>query len=393
MKNIIIQSLLLAFPVLLFSQGGLVNEGMNLNLTAGIHLRVEGGGVTNTGGDIDNEGNIYLDSDWAQTGGSSTYIGNGWMWFEGSSNQNISSASPLTVPKLRVDNGNRLLLANDIIVSTDLDLTNNGSIELGANNLVLSSGATISNYDASNFIVTNSTGVLQQEVGATSVFFPIGNSSYNPATVNNTGTIDNFLARVEAQVLTNGTSGTPETQGVVDRSWHITEETVGGSVATLTLQWDVAQELSGFNPALSGVLHWTGTNWDYPPYSATTPVGASFSQTRTGLTSFSPFAVSSNPFNSIEPIGQHSGNIAMYPVPTLNELNINFSDWNAIHADVTIQVVDVLGRILISRNEMIQQNAVVNLHEVRNLLPGTYILVATSQTGLNFVRKFVKNEE
>ena len=50
----------------------------------------------------------------------------GWMWFEGAANQNLSSISALTIPKLRVDNGNRLVLGSDINISTEVDLMNNG---------------------------------------------------------------------------------------------------------------------------------------------------------------------------------------------------------------------------------------------------------------------------
>lgn len=292
-KNIILNSLLWAFPAFLFAQGGLINNGANIKITSTTELKVNGGGVVNKAdGAINNDGNLYLDLNWAQSGAATNYIGNGWMWFEGNVNQNLGSIAPITIPKLRVDNGNRLLLDDNINVSLQVDLLNNGSIELGANNLVLLPGASIVNYDPNHYIITNNTGTLQQEVGGTNVVFPIGNSSYNPAVVSNSGVLDNIMARVEDQVWDHGTTGTPETQDIVNRTWHVTEQTTGGSSVNLTVQWDIAQELVGFNRAQSGVAHFQGAYWNHPTvFTAASLVGASFTQTRTAITNFSPFAV------------------------------------------------------------------------------------------------------
>jgi hypothetical protein len=293
LKNIILQGLFLAFPAFIWAQGGVVNNGASIRITTTATLKIDNGGViNNNNGNISNEGNLYLDLDWTQSGATTDYSGAGWLTFEGNINQNLSSDLPITIPMLRVDNGNRLILNDDITVSTQVDLINNGSIELGTSNLVLTPAATIVNFDPNHFIITNNTGILQQEVGAANVVFPIGNSTYNPATLNNTGTVDNFKARVEDLVWDFGTTGTPETQDIVNRSWHITESITGGSSSTLTVQWDVPQELPGFNRAQSGVAHWNGAIWEHPlVYTAATPIGPSFSQTRTGVTSFSPFAV------------------------------------------------------------------------------------------------------
>jgi len=292
-KNIILNSFLWAFPTFLFAQGGLINNGANIRITTTTELKVHDGGIVNKAdGAINNDGNLYLDLNWTQSGATTNYIGNGWMWFEGSANQNLGSLMPITIPKLRVDNGNRLLLDNNINVSLEVDLLNNGSIELGTNNLVLLPGATIVNYDPNNYIITNSTGTLQQEVGGTNVIFPIGNSSYNPAIISNTGVLDNIMARVEDQVWDRGTTGNLETQDIVNRTWHLDEQTIGGSSVNLTVQWEVAQELVGFDRTQSGVAHWNGSVWDHPVvFTPASPVGASFTQTKTGITNFSPFAV------------------------------------------------------------------------------------------------------
>jgi len=293
LKNIILQSLFLISPALLWAQGGIVNNGASIRITNSANLKINAGGVINNdNGNINNEGNLSLDLNWVQSGVRTNYSGAGWMTFEGNTPQNLSSPYPITIPMLRVNNRNHLILKDDITVSDRVDLTNNGSIELGTNNLVLTANATILNFDASHFIITNSTGALQQEVGATDVVFPIGNSTYNPATLNNIGTLDNFSARVEDQVVDFNTKSTPETQDFVNRSWHITEAVTGGSSSTLTVQWDSPQELPGFDRTQSSLAHLNDQTEEHTLAStAEMPFGTSLTQSKAGIRDFYPFVV------------------------------------------------------------------------------------------------------
>lgn len=292
--NFIKIAILALFPQFLVAQGGIINNGAKITVMANTEVKVDNAGVENKGvGDILNTGNIYVDQGWTQTG-TATYAGSGWMWFEGGSNQIISSVSPLTVPRLRVDNGQRLILGSDVSITNSVDLMNNGSIELGTNNLLIGPTATMLNYDATSYVITNSTGSLQRQVGGTAVVFPVGNASFNPATVTNTGVLDNFQLRVFDQVLKNGTSGPVMTASAVGRTWMLSEETVGGSDATLTFQWDTGDELSLFDRTNSGITHHlSGSLWDNPSvYAPATNISATtWTQTRAGFTSFSPFVV------------------------------------------------------------------------------------------------------
>lgn len=273
---------------------GLVNNGATIKVSNGTTVRVDNGSIENKNtGNIDNSGNIYLDNNFNQTTGA-TYTASAasWLWFEGTANQNASGDAPLNIPKLRVDNGNKLILNNSVNVSNRVDLTNNGTIELGVHNLILTSGAVITGYDVNHYVITNSTGYLQQEVTAVNVVFPVGRSSYNPATINNTGTTDNFQIRIEDIVYDQGTTGTPELTGVVNRSWHITESVLGGSVSDITLEWDQIEELV-FDRTSCGVAHWNGSVWEHEPLmaAASNVAATRWNRTRTGQTTFSPFVV------------------------------------------------------------------------------------------------------
>ncbi|MCP4438191.1 MAG: T9SS type A sorting domain-containing protein [Aureispira sp.] len=291
-------SLLLLLPSLLAAQVHFVNNNATVKVGSGANIKLDNGSVNNnSGGQINNDGNIYLDLDFVQNTGA-TYTGGAtsWLWFEGAGNQGIISDAVVNITQLRVDNGNRVILASPVTVSQTVDLmsiSTGGSIELGANNLVLSPGAVINNYDASNYIITNSVGVLQREVSAGNVVFPVGNSIYNPATLNNAGTLDNFMVRVEDQVQTGYPVGGIETDGVVGKVWMIDEQVAGGSDVTMTLQWDTGDELPNFDRSVSGISHWVGASWDRSPtwIPATNVGGTSWTQTRNGINSFSPFAV------------------------------------------------------------------------------------------------------
>lgn len=478
--------LLLLFPILIFSQGGLVNNGAILKISSSTDLKINDGGVINrNSGLISNEGNLYLDLDFTQLGATTDYTGNGWVEFEGSANQDLTSASKITIANLKVNNSNRLVLNSNLTISREVDLSNNGLIELGTSDLLLVPSATINNYGPSHYIVTNSTGVLEQEVGISNLVFPVGNTTYNPATINNTGIADNFRLRVEDRVYSQGTTGTLETVNIVNRTWHLSEGIPGGSSVNLTVQWAPAEELTGFNRNASGVAHFQGGAWIHPSsYTAATPVSSFFTQSLSGINSFSPFAVedivealpiellhfnakrsdkntvkldwstaaeinnsgfeiermldtetefskigwvdgagnssymlnyattdlnahsgvsyyrlkqidfdgsySYSPIRAVEGLQVNSGSIQIYPNPVKNTLIIDFSNWNLDTKDVTLKVMDVYGRVLLTKAITIQQNDLMAIDEIADFPTGTYFVAIGDQEAYEFVQKIIK---
>jgi acetyltransferase-like isoleucine patch superfamily enzyme len=272
-----------------------INDGAIIKVSPTANIKAVNGSITNVNsGQINNDGNIYLDLDYTQNTAADYAGGNtSWLWFEGNINQNIIADAPVNITRLRVDNGNRVVLGNQVHVQQNLDLTYNGHVELGIHNLIMSPIATINNYNVNNYIITNSTGILQQQVANANIVFPVGNTSYNPATLNNSGVIDDFQVRVFDQVLEEGTTGTIQTSGVVNRTWMIDEVNLRGSNVEVTLQWQTADELA-FDRNNCGVAHHLGgTIWDNPPiYTNATSVSPNtWSRARSGFNSFSPFVV------------------------------------------------------------------------------------------------------
>jgi len=291
-KYSLILGICIIIPYLLTAQGGIVNDGASIKVVGATNLKIDQGGMIHqNNGSISNEGSIFLDQDWMQYGTSTTYTGSGQIVFEGSTHQQISGLN--TLANVSVDNGNYLMLQNELTVTSSVDLHHNGMVELNNHDLKMAAGTSLSGYDATHYIMTNGTGSLQREVGATNVIFPVGNNTYNPATLHNSGTTDNFKVRVVEEALTHGNSGTAETEGVVNRTWEIEEEIVGGSDVQLTLQWVNTSELPNFDRANSGIAHWNGSAWEEPiAYTNATNVGTdTWTQSGTNISSFSPFRV------------------------------------------------------------------------------------------------------
>jgi hypothetical protein len=179
-------------------------------------------------------------------------------------------------------------LGDELTVQNLLDFQAAGNyVILGSYDLVAEN---ISGNAANSHIRTTGLGALVRTVGNSPVFFPVGNTTYNPATLTNGGTADQLSVRVQNSVLEAGTSGQPFAIGAVNRSWLIEEATPGELDLTLSVQWNGSEELPSFDRTQSYIGHYTGGSWDM---STETPAsgGDPYTQTRSGIVSLSPFAV------------------------------------------------------------------------------------------------------
>lgn len=241
-----------------------------------------------------NNKNISLKGNWTNNVGSGGFLcGTGTVTFSGSAAQQVTNTAGETFYNLTISNtSGNVTLNNNTSVSGTLNFTT-GKIVLGSNNLTVTSGNAITGYGSGSYLVTNGTGTLAINNLTTTRVFPVGKStsSYTPATISNiTGTADQFSIRVSPNILRNGTSGAALTTDVVDQTWLIDEGVAGGSIATVTLQWNGTDELSGFDRTDCHVSHFSGGIWDNP-----TSVAASgsdpYTVSRSNMTSFSPFGV------------------------------------------------------------------------------------------------------
>ena len=242
-----------------------------------------------TGGNF----NHLVGGHWNMTSGTFTNTGT-TIQLNGLDSQRIVSSGPFSTLTINKTSGPAYLGGN-ITVNNTLAFTA-GKLWLMNGNLNIGNTATITGASATNYIIADSTGSLvQQVVSGSSKTYPVGTPlHYIPGVVTLTaGSVtDNISMRVMDEVLTNGETGSVITAGAVDATWLITEAAPGGTVANLTLQWPGALELPGFMRAASRLAHYTGGTWDYGTADMPATGSDPYILTRTGITSFSPFAIS-----------------------------------------------------------------------------------------------------
>jgi len=96
----------------------------------------------------------------------------------------------------------------------------------------------------------------------------------------------------------NGVGTTVVANQNVRKTWLVDEEVIGNSDITMTLQWNSSDEVTGtsaFARSNAYISHYTSGAFDKPATGGATAgsVANSYKLSRAGITSFSPFAVSS----------------------------------------------------------------------------------------------------
>ncbi|MDT8323713.1 MAG: plastocyanin/azurin family copper-binding protein [Bacteroidota bacterium] len=208
-----------------------------------------------------------------------------------------SGIPALSLARLVLNNSAGISLSNDLEVTGTLEFSS-GSITLGAANLTIAAGASITGAGAARFIVTDGSGELRQaglgsggRSGA--VLFPVGVNafSYTPISISNAGTLDEFRVAVREDVLDGGSSGSPLGTNVVDRTWFISEGTAGGSNADVLFSWNSGEELPAFTRTACYVAHHDGSDWVPLQSVGAATGGPVYQRAVTGVTAFSPFAI------------------------------------------------------------------------------------------------------
>lgn len=166
--------------------------------------------------------------------------------FEGSSTgMETGPFMPASVTgNVTINNSNGVTLSQTTTLGAASTLTlSAGLFDIGAFNLTITSGGTISNASASRYIRTSSTGQLRKTVAASPITFEVGNSAYNPITLTNTGTSDIYGARVLDAV----TSPAPnDADLLINRYWVVTENVAGGSTLLVAPQYNSGEENVNF---------------------------------------------------------------------------------------------------------------------------------------------------
>ena len=273
-----------------------MESGANIVVESGSSVIVTGS-ITSTGATFDNKGTIENKGDLVNnTSVLFATSSTGTFKFNGTTAQEITGDHDVGFYGVtEIDNTSGVSVTNtsagaDQTINGELKLTN-GTLTL--NDFDLTLGVTDpTGAGASAYVKTNSTGALKRSVPAdasTNVTFPVGNTAYNPLTLQNSGTAttDTYGVRVVDNEPAN--SGTNH---MVDRSWEVTEGTAGGSDLTITAQWNSGEELTGFdvNNCAIGLTTDGGTTYDWSETGAASGTDP-YSITNSTFTGIGTFAV------------------------------------------------------------------------------------------------------
>ncbi len=161
----------------------------------------------------------------------------------------------------------QLLIDNTMATRGVLTLTSGRILLQNSNLKVLAPSATNppTGSDAS-YVITNGTGKLMLVGLATEDRnFPIGTlDAYRPVIMANAGTADTASLRIQAQVLSQGFTGTP-VDTVVDFTWFFTEGTPGAGNYTFRPQWRTVDERPDFFRDRGFLQRWNATtaSWEF----------------------------------------------------------------------------------------------------------------------------------
>jgi len=248
-----------------------------------------------------------------------------------------------TASALNINNTAGVSLNTSTTLNGVLSLTA-GKLSLGANNLTIAAGSSITGASATNYIVTDGVGTLTQSVAATTALnFPIGSSasSYDPVLLTPT-----TASAVAVNVGTTLPALAPANYTYNAKVWNITPVTPSSTIVTLTpsaavatsVSDVIAQYISGSyvntTATKSGNVY-TGTFSAFSPFvTGTTDLGTSIAQTVLANVSF-------------------DGRIIRNPT------------------NLDLQVFDTTGRLMVRSNKNINMG---------NNAKGIYIISSTSGT-------------
>ena len=243
--------------------------------------------------------------------------------YSGDVTSTTQAVLPATYAKLSLSGASPKSLAGAATVAEALSLSSTSAtapqaVQLNDYNLTLLRDAALSRTNGGQ-VITNGTGEYRATVigagsSSTAVLFPVALSAavadYLPVSVtagiNSAGNDkdETYRVRVVSGVYATysaaGVGSNPTTYtGNVNSTWHVSHETATPVSATLRMGWATSREGARFVRANGYLDHYTsGTNkWDAVATGSTYQADGAglWAMQRTGVTKFSPFAVTSNP--------------------------------------------------------------------------------------------------
>ena len=397
---------------LLYTGTGTANMGSELGLTAINNVTLNMMNSTdqmNMAGNLMIAGQLYLQkgrmnmnghdltlNGTANTSGNGSLMGdaNSSLMIAGQSTGNMGSlmfaSGASTVKNLSINggSGSYINLGSDLNVNGYLALTRGDIYLSGASNLMVTGSDSVHGGSSSSYVATTGSGSLVMNIatsGSSSTnvrMLPIGTqSAYAPVRItNSSSTSGNFSANAHAGIYQNGTTGTDlsTTRSSVNTSWNVESDITTGANVSVESFWSASMEMNSFNRSSVYLSHYTNSSWDgMSAVNTTSNANGMFSVKRSGITSFSPFAVfSGNPSGINE--AAKTITFSVYPSPAQNTLTVAIPDFKSVS---DVKVYDIIGNQVASY----PVNGANTTLDISALTTGVYFLNAN-----NVSQKFVK---
>lgn len=262
--------------------------------------------IINIGGklSISNAKTLTVEEDFTNNGHSD--VGNGSLKLSGSSPaQAIKGFSEIIVGDLEMDNPNGIQMETNVEVQNNLDFQN-GTLEIPNNHnaITLTSGASVTNYDSSQYIAGKVT-----KKGSGPFTFPVGDGgSYarieiaNPSVMNYAFTAEyhnnQYSDTSSFASSSNNPNNNPKLNNVSTFEFLTLNPESASQSADVTLYWEGGSPTGSGFTQLSGLViaHWNNgaSIWENLGQSSNTgSASSSGSVTVTGVSNFSPFTFGS----------------------------------------------------------------------------------------------------
>ena len=203
------------------------------------------------------------------SGGATSFTGPfsipGTVSYTGVVNQQVI---PADHGNLYISGSGNKTLQSSVAITHTLGLGGSAKMVTGNNILTMNAGSNpIVVGSTTSWIVTGNGGggagntgiggvrIKQVSAAASNLLFPVGptTAAYNPLSLTNSGTVNDFTIAVNDQVIPGGPSS-----GVVGRTWLVSAANTGSSIS-LGLQWGQAEEGSAFNRNSATIIRSNGT--------------------------------------------------------------------------------------------------------------------------------------
>lgn len=409
-KNIAFAAALLFLLLPQHAQSQLVNNGATITVTNGAILYANQYITNDSGGVLINDGTTIAHTDITNAAGgtlkgSGTYSIQGNFTNLGTYNPELSVLNFFGTGNSYLQNNSRNIyviqmskVSNSFVDVLDSETVTGGIsfgndsnwLRLNNNNLTLGADAYLANCNENKYIITNGNGAVKKKnVNSTPFLFPVGfdEKTYNPVTITENGTADDYSVQCLDHALVNGSSGSAIATGGINAGWIINQAIPSGANATIAATWNTTDELPGFDYTHCMITRYYNNKWDYAANKAAAATGNPYrSISRSGLTGLGYFTVLSKAIATLtnesllaqsapmQAMEMKSSGIKVYPTIAKSYVTVAVGNVdNSIHT-MNISVVDGNGKVVLQKQNAGFQSQQLTLS---NLAPGFYTVFIT----------------